>query len=286
MDSSFPNGPVYAPSQPPEKYQSLSSSSGQARHSVPRKSYLSSPHVTSQQPQQMSHPLPSIYDESESLVYRNLATQTPMMSNHLYSATQTGSYHPYIPNGVPQANSPNSAYAQHQRSLSSTQAYSSQASNAQPYQPYLPSHTASARLPDIRPMPAGGLNDPSSLASTHKILSPLNSLSLHDGQEVQPTHVVGSQGRRGILPSAVGRPAAVPIGSANGQKTANIPAKDAEGKFPCPHCAKTYLHAKHLKRHLLRRKCRLIRFQAKAKIFRHRNSAIFLWALQGHFFPK
>ncbi|KAL2165878.1 hypothetical protein VTG60DRAFT_3692 [Thermothelomyces hinnuleus] len=31
-----------------------------------------------------------------------------------------------------------------------------------------------------------------------------------------------------------------------------IPQKDANGKFPCPHCTKTYLHAKHLKRHLLR----------------------------------
>ncbi|EJT69054.1 hypothetical protein GGTG_13451 [Gaeumannomyces tritici R3-111a-1] len=32
----------------------------------------------------------------------------------------------------------------------------------------------------------------------------------------------------------------------------HIPQKDADGKFPCPHCSKTYLHAKHLKRHLLR----------------------------------
>ena len=31
-----------------------------------------------------------------------------------------------------------------------------------------------------------------------------------------------------------------------------IPQKDDDGKFPCPHCNKTYLHAKHLKRHLLR----------------------------------
>ncbi|KAF3919432.1 hypothetical protein ABW21_db0208921 [Orbilia brochopaga] len=30
------------------------------------------------------------------------------------------------------------------------------------------------------------------------------------------------------------------------------PTKDANGKFPCPYCTKTYLHAKHLKRHLLR----------------------------------
>jgi len=64
-----------------------------------------------------------------------------------------------------------------------------------------------------------------------------------------PTHVVGSQGRRGILPSAPGRPAVSATGTG---KNALIPAKDADGKFPCPHCTKTYLHAKHLKRHLLR----------------------------------
>jgi hypothetical protein len=66
-----------------------------------------------------------------------------------------------------------------------------------------------------------------------------------------PTHVVGSQGRRGILPSAPGRPAAPAAGTGAGKNTV-IPVKDADGKFPCPHCTKTYLHAKHLKRHLLR----------------------------------
>jgi hypothetical protein len=83
--------------------------------------------------------------------------------------------------------------------------------------------------------------------------------SLGQDQET-PTHVVGSQGRRGILPSAPGRPAVSATGNGTA-KNATIPAKDADGKFPCPHCAKTYLHAKHLKRHLLRRKspctCRL-----------------------------
>lgn len=68
-----------------------------------------------------------------------------------------------------------------------------------------------------------------------------------------PTHVVGSQGRRGILPSAPGRPQVTATGPGS-TKNAVIPAKDADGKFPCPHCTKTYLHAKHLKRHLLRRK--------------------------------
>ncbi|KFY67210.1 hypothetical protein V496_01689 [Pseudogymnoascus sp. VKM F-4515 (FW-2607)] len=69
--------------------------------------------------------------------------------------------------------------------------------------------------------------------------------------EEAPTHVVESQGRRGILFSASRRPfvAATSLGaSKNGQ----TPVQDAGRKFPCLHCVKTYLHAKHLKRHLLR----------------------------------
>ena len=65
--------------------------------------------------------------------------------------------------------------------------------------------------------------------------------------------VVGSQGRRGILPSAPGG-APVATNGMNGSPKANaMPVKDADGKFPCPNCNKTYLHAKHLKRHMLRR---------------------------------
>ncbi|GKT94475.1 C2H2 transcription factor [Colletotrichum tofieldiae] len=71
------------------------------------------------------------------------------------------------------------------------------------------------------------------------------------GDNDQPTHVVGSQGRRGILPSVPGRPAATPAGAGN-KKSTVVPVKDADGKFLCPHCTKTYLHAKHLKRHILR----------------------------------
>ena len=65
--------------------------------------------------------------------------------------------------------------------------------------------------------------------------------------DLEPTHVVGQQGRRGILPSAPGR---APPSSGK----SIVPVKDQDGKFPCPHCSKTYLHAKHLKRHMLRRK--------------------------------
>lgn len=65
----------------------------------------------------------------------------------------------------------------------------------------------------------------------------------HDSE---PVHVVGQQGRRGVLPTHPGRPP-----PAQG-KTPAIPTKNADNKFECPHCIKTYLHLKHLKRHLLR----------------------------------
>ncbi|CAI6337106.1 unnamed protein product [Periconia digitata] len=66
-------------------------------------------------------------------------------------------------------------------------------------------------------------------------------------QEPDPVlHVVGQQGRRGILPTVPGRPT-----PAAGKAVTNM-NKNAEGKYECPHCNKTYLHLKHLKRHLLR----------------------------------
>jgi hypothetical protein len=113
----------------------------------------------------------------------------------------------------------------------------------------MPATTSAAGLPSLRPMPPGGVGG-----------GPLNGLpsltSAGLGQrpsflqnEEAPTHVVGSQGRRGILPSAPGRPNAPQQGQTG---KSMIPQKDADGKYPCPHCNKTYLHAKHLKRHLLR----------------------------------
>ena len=104
--------------------------------------------------------------------------------------------------------------------------------------------------PVLLPMPPGGLvpqagqpspYGPGSLTQPNPFLQEGN----------QPTRVVGSQGRRGILPSASGRPAAPPAGTTAAKSTV-ITVKDSDGKFPCPHCTKTYLHTKHLKRHLLR----------------------------------
>ncbi|KAM3555617.1 hypothetical protein MY1884_005497 [Beauveria asiatica] len=66
-----------------------------------------------------------------------------------------------------------------------------------------------------------------------------------------PTYVVDARGRRGILPSAPGRPPAPAAGTLAAKNTV-IPVRDADGRFPCPYCTNTYLHTKHLKRHLLR----------------------------------
>ena len=67
-----------------------------------------------------------------------------------------------------------------------------------------------------------------------------------------PLRVVGKQGLRGVLPSIYDG------AMLNPDKLHPVLAKDKNGKYPCLHCPKTYLHAKHLKRHLLRRKLSII----------------------------
>lgn len=110
----------------------------------------------------------------------------------------------------------------------------------------------STRLPNLRPMPINTFNG-DHLGTPHG--TPPGSATRLSDDLGQPIHVVGSQGRRGILPSVAGRPPALGEDTANGSRNAVNPVKDSNGKFPCEHCQKTYLHAKHLKRHMLRREC-------------------------------
>ena len=114
--------------------------------------------------------------------------------------------------------------------------------------PMEPAFTPTSRnLPEIAPMPPRNNGNP---------MMPFgNGAGFPQSEEKSaPSHVVGAQGRRGILPSAAGRPPAPVCVDLNGQPISPTPAKGPDGKFPCPHCDKNYLHAKHLKRHLLRRK--------------------------------
>lgn len=126
-----------------------------------------------------------------------------------------------------------------------------------PYQhnPHMFNQYPASSFSPIRPMPALATGQPPHSMSA-SYASPTGYTFQSQGEDPEPQqrllHVVGSQGRRGVLPSDEGRPSAVANG-ATGTKSTIIPKKDADGKFPCPHCQKTYLHGKHLKRHLLRR---------------------------------
>lgn len=138
-------------------------------------------------------------------------------------------------------------YQQHQQqpyATSSAMMPQSAVSSAHP-QPIAPAPSPGGRVPPVlRPMPAGGVMPQSGLNSPYGQSPMMGQPSSLLQETDQPTHVVGSQGRRGILPSAPGRPAPPAPGSAAAK--AQVPQKDADGKFPCPHCTKTYLHAKHL----------------------------------------
>lgn len=208
-------------------------------------------HPTSVPPSQT---LPPLSSQTSAYTYAN----EPSSHRTQYPPTASGTPGPfpvYPPTATtqfhPQAYQP-----------SSTRPYSPswgpQTSAPHAYQSYNPT-TTSQGLPSLLPMPNNPLNQQNTMYQHSSPASGDYRQSSHQQQQQsqpqqsQPTHVVGSQGRRGILPSASGRPAAIVNGSSVHQKPASTPAKDAEGKFPCEHCNKNYLHAKHLKRHLLRR---------------------------------
>ncbi len=249
METQFPPGVVYAPILPPSRQ-------------------LSTPSSASSQPYQLPQPslsnyqnLPSLHSQNYTQGFgndpfgqRTQAPQSSFVPANAPTITHAATYPVYASTVMPSYTGHQNPYAQPTRSFQSSQAYSSQPSPTQAYQAYTPSVPLQARRPELRPMPAGGLNEQPQLPPYQKAMPLSNSVSLQSNHEPQPTHVVGSQGRRGILPSAVGRPPAIGNGNVTGQKSASIPPRDAEGKFPCPYCSKNYLHAKHLKRHLLRRK--------------------------------
>jgi hypothetical protein len=120
----------------------------------------------------------------------------------------------------------------------------------QPSPSYMPMSSAYSQAPPLST--AGAHSNAHQLAPSQGLGLSHASLYPHPpvlaNQEPEPLHVVGQQGRRGVLPTHPGRPAPA------AGKTPTNATKNAEGKYECPHCNKTYLHLKHLKRHLLRRK--------------------------------
>ena len=216
-----------------------------------RRSWAGLPHFQSNFPENSAQPgahtLPPIqsqrpsYDHGVSSFEQQSRQQPP-----LYSTQGT----PY-PNYVSHASHPPYGHALPHFSTSS-----SLISSPAPAFPVSQAYgtPTSAAFPHIRPMPAP-TSQAHSISPTYVPNPSFGFANSNDDNEMQPrTHVVGSQGRRGILPSAEGKPAAVTSNGNTGTKNTVIPQKDADGKFPCPHCQKSYLHGKHLKRHMLRRK--------------------------------
>lgn len=175
---------------------------------------------------------------------RTLPLGPSLMAVSHEQVSQPGLYPVYGPtaNTFYNGQSPNLSQHHQNQQLNHQSRPSSVAGPSPPVYTSAPTQT---RL--IRPMPPRE-NGISSIPST---TTPTNQVN--GGEEPPPTHVVGSQGRRGILPSLEGRPQAIAGANTNGHKAAPTPEKDDQGKYPCEHCTKVYQHAKHLKRHLLRR---------------------------------
>jgi hypothetical protein len=252
MDSHLGHPAGYRPSHAPDRHpvfsfgtlnqtnQPVYASSGLTAEPT---AYLSSQTLPSLGSQKFTSP-----GENSSSGSRYYSSQPSFMSP---PTTTPASYPIYHAPSIPDYQGPIPTYGGPPQSYSSSGPYASSTTTMQAYPSYHPV-VPGTRFPDLRPMPAGGLNE-TPLSSPHQPRASVSSTRRTNG-ESQPTHVVGLQGRRGILPRAAGRPAVVPGESATGHKSANTPGKDADGKYPCPNCDKTYLHAKHLKRHLLRRK--------------------------------
>ena len=235
MDSHYTYAPVYAPTQPPDNRPSFNplATSQSLGPNIPV--------FTPTLPPLSNTHLPFPHEHS---------TQGVASSQAAYAPTNTATSSNYPGQGSLQ----HTHYQQTPRSFQTSQPYQSLGNSSSTYRPYLPATSHQSRLAEIRPMPLGGLNEQHSTSTAQGIptQNAFDHLAILNNSE--PIHVVGSQGRRGILPSANGRPVAVAGTSTSKSSTAGLKKDPDDGKWPCDHCNKRYLHAKHLKRHLLRRK--------------------------------
>lgn len=251
MNRQFSNPTIYSPVYPHNQPQSAPPSRPHS-HGIPQQN---PPAAHTLPPLASGNHVSSPYG-NDPYPARTQSLQPPLMTAPQEQISQPGSYPPYAPTastyyGGQSANFPQTSQAQQLNQQLNQQLHQQLHQQSRPPsvnglpQPAYSHGPTQGR--ELLPMPPRGNGKPSLSLANH--INQLDSV-----EEPEPTHVVGSQGRRGILPSAAGRPAAVAGANTSGQKAAPTPPKDAEGKYPCPHCTKNYLHAKHLKRHLLRRK--------------------------------
>ena len=248
MDSHYSYGPVYAPTQPPEhRHTSTPTSLAYSAGSNP------SAYASTLPPISHSYSLPYPGDQS----VHGSQTSQPSYGSNAASSSHPVSYAAYASQYSSQYDTANT-YSHTPRSFPLSQGYHRLGNNGTASPTYSSTGTYPGRLADIRPMPT----ERSSISSLPRLSSQRSSTQRSAPEDIEPTHVVGSQGRRGILPSASGRPVAIADPNESKGPNAGLKKDPSDGKWPCEHCNKRYLHAKHLKRHLLRRKsgCRDLYF--------------------------
>ena len=277
MNPQFSNGQGYPSSYLTTGRQHSASVSGTSQRHVSNLSTQSGSHTLP--PIAASHYAPAL--NQNTYTSRAQPLQPSLPTSGPSSLNQPVLMPVYGPTAQTYYSSDTGTVTAYSQSPASQQSYRTSAAHYPVHQsqstaPY-PSSSQPSRLPDLRPMPIQTLSAENTVTS--KNARPLASAKA-TGDEAQPIHVVGSQGRRGILPSAAGRPPAIGENGPSSQKNLTAPAKDADGKYPCEHCPKTYLHAKHLKRHMLRRKSDPHAVDLLLLIrTRHWRSAIHLWTV-------
>lgn len=253
MNPQYPNGQTYSTSPNGQNYTTApnvhtysAAYASNQQPSIPFSRPTSNAlHLPTAHGQPPAHTLPPLHSVNPITGYGDHILQPSLISANNDAVNQNGSFPVYGPTagtyfngGATIGPSPTAQLPLRQSQISTQSPQHAPAYTSAPVQ---------NRLPELAPRTVRDGNFPLAMGNgTNAIVAAQI--------EQQPTHVVGSQGRRGILPSAAGRPVAVAGANTSGQKASPTPARDAHGKYPCLHCNKTYLHAKHLKRHLLRRK--------------------------------
>ncbi len=115
-------------------------------------------------------------------------------------------------------------------------------------QPFVTTHASTEVLRPIpfRPIAPAPASRPPVLYSQRSLIARTPMLGSDP-----PPRVLGLQGSGGILPCSPDSAAAPAAGTS--QTKDQMAQMDADGKFPCPRCDKTFQRAKYLKRHFLRR---------------------------------
>ena len=248
-----------------DQYANSNSSNNKSSiNSLPTTSsiYSSLPSITPQQFQQNTSLPPQTLPQSQAMYGQPLsAPRTPTLTQPNTPGT-TGN------GGSQQMNSqstsrqyqlqPNSSYQQPILPYSKNSLGMTPQGSMSMFHQHTQAVTPPSRPTQNRCVPLRPMNQTTPLHAQHPMHQQMRGMGSLYGQqgpchEEVPTHAVGWQGRRGILPSAPGHPSVIATDPGPGNN-ALVPAKDADGRFPCPQCDETYLHAKHLKRHFLRRK--------------------------------